>query len=49
MLALATGFAVGSTVLGTLAAPLIDVAAGPLVIAIAAGGFMVGLVLRRGS
>ena len=49
MLTLATCFAVGSTVVGTLAAPLIHVAAGPLVIAIAAACFMFGLLLRRRS
>jgi len=47
MLALATGLSVGSTVLGTLAAPLLHVAAGPLVIAIAAVFFLLGLLVRR--
>jgi ABC-type Mn2+/Zn2+ transport system permease subunit len=47
MLALATGLSVGSTVLGTLGAPLLHVATGPLVIAIAAAFFLLGLLLRR--
>lgn len=47
MLGLSVALAVASTLLGTLGAPLLHVAAGPLVIAIAAAFFMLGLFFRR--
>jgi ABC-type Mn2+/Zn2+ transport system permease subunit len=46
MLVLAVVLSVASTVLGTLGAPLLHVATGPLIIAIAAGFFLLGLLRR---
>jgi ABC-type Mn2+/Zn2+ transport system permease subunit len=47
MLVVAVVLSVASTILGTLGAPLLHVATGPLIIAIAAGFFMLGLLWRR--
>src|SRR5579884_350677 len=48
MLAVAVGLAAAATLLGTLGAPALHVPGGPLVIAIAAGFFLLGLLIRRG-
>jgi ABC-type Mn2+/Zn2+ transport system permease subunit len=47
MLVLAVVLSVASTLLGTLGAPLLRVATGPLIIAIAAGFFLLGLLWPR--
>ena len=47
MLWVAVALSAASTILGTLGAPLLHVAAGPLIIAIAGGFFLVGLLVRR--
>jgi ABC-type Mn2+/Zn2+ transport system permease subunit len=46
MLVLAVVLSVASTLLGTLGAPVLRVASGPLIIAIAAGFFLLGLLWR---
>src|SRR5579884_3619078 len=48
MLAVAVGLAAAATLLGTLGAPALHVPGGPLVIAVAAGFFLLGLLIRRG-
>jgi ABC-type Mn2+/Zn2+ transport system permease subunit len=48
MFAISVGVAVTSTLAGELLASHLDRATGPVIIAIAAGMFLVGLVLRRG-
>ena len=47
MFAVAVGISVASTLLGTVGAPLLRVPAGPLIIAIAAGCFLMSLLWRR--
>jgi ABC-type Mn2+/Zn2+ transport system permease subunit len=47
MLLMAVGIAVLATLAGTLLGPVLRVATGPLIIAIAAGCFFLGLVVRR--
>jgi ABC-type Mn2+/Zn2+ transport system permease subunit len=49
MLAVAVGAAVVSTLAGTLLARLLDRETGPLIIAVAAGGFFLALLRRRPS
>jgi ABC-type Mn2+/Zn2+ transport system permease subunit len=46
MLVVAVALSVASTVLGTLGGPLLHVATGPLIIAVAAGFFLLGLLRR---
>jgi ABC-type Mn2+/Zn2+ transport system permease subunit len=47
MLAIAVGVAVASTLAGELLAPRLHRATGPVIIAIAAGIFLVSLSIRR--
>jgi len=49
MLAVAVAVSVGATLLGSAGAPLLGVAVGPLIIAIAAAGFLAGLMYRPPS
>ena len=47
MLWVAVAFSVTSTILGTVGAPLLRVASGPLIISLAAAFFLLGLLGRR--
>jgi ABC-type Mn2+/Zn2+ transport system permease subunit len=49
MLAAAVGIAVAATVTGTLGAPMLHLPGGPLIITVAAGFFVIGVLLRRAA
>jgi ABC-type Mn2+/Zn2+ transport system permease subunit len=47
MLVTAVGLALVATLVGTLAAPILHLPGGPLIITVAAGLFALGVVFRR--